>query len=135
MIMLQEQFNGNCGKYNLKRSEKQYEHAPEGVVENEVVKILWDVMIQCEIEAKARKTDTIVVNKNERICAIIDIAIPGALRVSKKEKEKIEKYQKLKTEIKRMWNITRIEVIPVVVGALGRASEKRKTAQKNWELL
>ena len=85
-------------------------------------------MIQCEIEAKARKTDTIVVNKNERICAIIDIAIPGALRVSKKEKEKIEKYQKLKTEIKRMWNITRIEVIPVVVGALGRASEKRKTA-------
>ena len=34
-----------CGKYNLKRSEKWYEHAPEGVVENEEVKILWDVMI------------------------------------------------------------------------------------------
>ena len=37
-----------CGKYNLKRSEKWYEHAPEGVVENEEVKILWDVMIECD---------------------------------------------------------------------------------------
>ena len=29
-----------CEIYNLKRSEKWYEHAPEGVVENEEVKIL-----------------------------------------------------------------------------------------------
>ena len=26
-----------CGKYNLKRSEKWYEHAPEGAVENEEI--------------------------------------------------------------------------------------------------
>ena len=77
-----------CGKYNLKRSEKWYEHAPEGVVENEEVKILWDVMIQCDTEIKARKSDIVVVNKNERSCAIIDIAISGDIRVSEKEKEK-----------------------------------------------
>ena len=35
-----------CGKQNLKRCEKSYEHAPEGAIENEEVKILWDVMIQ-----------------------------------------------------------------------------------------
>ena len=29
-----------CGKYDLKRSEKWYEHALEGVVGNEEVKIL-----------------------------------------------------------------------------------------------
>ena len=57
--------------------------------------------------------------KNERICAIIDIAIPGDIRVSKKEKEKIERYQELKSEIKRIRNIISIKVIPVVVGALG----------------
>ena len=115
-----------CGKYNLKRSEKWYEHAPEGVVENEEVKILWDVMIQCDREIKARKPDIVVVNKNERSCAIIDIAIPGDIRVSEKEKEKIERYQELKREIKRMWNIRSIKVIPVVVGALGSTSKKLK---------
>ena len=36
------------GKYNQKRSEKWYEHAPESVFENEEVKILWNVMIQCD---------------------------------------------------------------------------------------
>ena len=80
-----------CGKYNLKRSEKWYEHAPEGVVENEEVKILWDVMIQCDRQIKARKPDIVTVNKNERSCAIIDIAIPRDIRVCEKEEEKIER--------------------------------------------
>ena len=34
-------------------------------------------------------------NKNKKSCAIIDIAIPGDIRVNEKEKEKIERYQKL----------------------------------------
>ena len=115
-----------CGKNNLIKSEKWYEHDPEGVVENEEVKILWDAMIQCDTEIKARKPDSVLVNKNERSCAIIDIAIPGDIRVSEKEKEKIERYQELKTEIKRMWNIRSIKVTPVVVGALGSISKKLK---------
>ena len=93
-----------CGKYNLKRSEKWYEHAPKGVVENEEVKNLWDVVIQCVREIRARKQDIAVVNKNERSCAIIDIAITGDIKVSEKEKEKIGRYQELKSEIKSMWD-------------------------------
>ena len=60
---------------------------------------MWDVIIHCDREIKARKPDIVAVNKNERNCAIIDIAIPG---VSKKEKKKIERYQELKREVKRM---------------------------------
>ena len=108
-----------CGKYNLKKSEKWYEDAPEGVVENEEVKILQDVIIHCDREIKPRKPDIVVVNKNERSCAIIDIAIPGDIRVSEKEKEKIERDQELTREIKRMWNIRSIKVIPLVLGAVG----------------
>ena len=103
-----------CNKYNLKRSEKWYEHAPEGAVENEEGKILWDVMIQCNRDIKVRKPDIVVVNKNKRSCAIIDIAIPGAIRVTQKIEGKNERYQELTREIKRMWNIRSIKVIPVV---------------------
>ena len=39
---------------------------------------------------------------------IIDIAIPGDIRVSEKQKEKIERYQELHKEIERMWNIRSI---------------------------
>ena len=113
-----------CGKYNLKRSEKWHENVPEGIVESEEVKILWDVMILYDREIKARKPDIVVVNKNETCYAITDIAIPGDIRDSKKEKEKIERYQELKREIKRIRNIRSIKVIPVVVGALCSTSKK-----------
>ena len=52
-------------------------------------------MIQCDREIKARKPDFVVVNKNERSCGIIDTAIPADIRVSEKEKQKIERYQEL----------------------------------------
>ena len=38
----------------------------------------------------------------------------------------MKRYQELKGEIKRMWNIRSIKVIPVEVGALGSTSKKLK---------
>ncbi|XP_047488218.1 uncharacterized protein LOC125038695 [Penaeus chinensis] len=35
-----------CRKHGLQHSDKWYEHTPEGVVENEAVKILWDINVQ-----------------------------------------------------------------------------------------
>ena len=32
-----------CKKNKLEHIEKQYEHAPEGAVENEEIKVLWDI--------------------------------------------------------------------------------------------
>ena len=46
-------------------------------------------MIQCNREIKARKPYIVVANKNERICTIIDTAIPGDIKISKKAKEKL----------------------------------------------
>ena len=43
-----------------------------------------------------------------------------------KEKEKIEKYQNLKREILRLWSLKKIDVIPVVLGAL-------RSVTKNFE--
>ena len=74
-------------------------------------------------------------NTNERSYAIIDIAIPGDIRVSKKENEKIERYQELKRETKRIWNVRNIKVITVVVGTIGSAAKKLKNASKNWQLI
>ena len=83
-------------------------------------------MIQCDRDIKTMKPDIVLVNKNERSCAIVHIAIPGDIRVSEKEKKKIERHQELKREIKRIWNIRSIKVIPVVVGALDSKSKKLK---------
>ena len=99
-------------------ASKWYEHEPESVLENEDYKILWDFSIQTDHVIEARRPDLVVVNKKERTCKIIDFAVPGDSRIEEKEKEKIEKYQDLGRELKKLWNV-RMKIIPLVVGSLG----------------
>ena len=47
-----------------------------------------------------------------------DVAIPEDNGVREKEDEKVEKYQDLAREVRKMWGV-KTKVIPVVVGALG----------------
>ena len=76
-------------------------------------KILWDVNIQCDRLIEARRPDIIVVNAGERKRIIIDIAAPGDSRVNDKEKEKVENFQDLKREIKNIWNLRKVNVVPL----------------------
>ena len=62
-------------------------------------------------------------DKKGKSCIIIDIAVPGDCRVHEKELEKIEKYQNLKIELKRIWSLKKAEIVPVIVGALGCISK------------
>ena len=64
-----------------------------------------------------------MVDKKAKSCVIIDVAIPGDCRIREKEIETTEKYQNLKRELKRLWSLKKVEVVPVVVGALGCISK------------
>ena len=75
--------------------------------------------IQCDNVIVERRPDIAIVNKMEKTVIIIDDAVPGDKRIIDKEKENIEKYQNLEREILRLWNLKKIDVIPVVLGALG----------------
>ena len=105
-------------KYGLKSNERWYEHEPESVVENDRVRLLWDANIQCNHIIEARRPDIVVINNQEKSCLITDIVIPGDIRVHEKEAEKIEKYQELKREIKCLWELQKVQIVPVVVGTL-----------------
>ena len=91
-------------------------------MENAEIKLLWDINIQSGNLIDARRPDLIVINKKEQKGIIIDIAVPTDVRVKEKEKEKVEKDQDLKKEIKRLWKLGNVEIVPVVVGALGSVS-------------
>ena len=79
-----------CEKYNLERKEKWYEHCPEGAVEDDDVKLIWDINIQCDNVIEARRPDLILVDKIVKSCVITDVAIPGSCKIREKKIEKIE---------------------------------------------
>ena len=87
------------------------------------MKLLWDFMIQCDHMIVHRKPDIVVLEKGSRKCFIIDVAIPGDTRIASKEEEKIEKYKALSQDISKMWELRKVEVVPIVVGALGAVTE------------
>ena len=112
-----------CEKHNFERKEKWYKHCPERAVEENDVKLIWDVNIQCDNAIEPRRPDLILVGKNTKSCIIINVAIPGDCRITEKEIEKIEKYQNLMRELKRLWSLKKVKAVPVVVGALGCISK------------
>ena len=88
-------------KCNFETGDKWYEHEPESVSEIEDYKILWDFSIQTDhvIEARRPDLDLVLFDKKERICKVIDFAVPGDSRIEEKEKDKIEKYQNYGREL------------------------------------
>ena len=113
-----------CKKFGMEHAEKWYEHTAESVVENEDVKILWDMKLQIDKIIECSKPDIVVLYKQKRSCIMIDVACPFDTRITEKEQEKIEKYHDLRMEIKRIWKCREVKVIPVIIGALGTVSRK-----------
>ena len=46
--------------------------------------------------------------------------------------EKVGKYQELKREIREMWGVKNMDMVPVVVGVLGNVTKKLGQRIKNW---
>ena len=63
---------------------------------------MWDFSIQTDhvIEARRPDFDLVLIDKKERICKVIDFAVPGDSRIEEKEKDKIEKYQNYGRELR-----------------------------------
>ena len=91
-----------CKKFEINVTPKWYQHKPEAVTEHEKCKILWDVSIQTDHVIEARRPDMIVVDKVNKYCEIVDFAIPYDSKIELKEQEKIEKYQDLRRELKKI---------------------------------
>lgn len=59
-----------------------------------------------------------VLDKQQKRAAIVDMAVPADSNIRIKEHEEIDNYQDLKYQLKEMWKVKTV-VIPVVIGALG----------------
>ena len=117
-----------CG---FTRSDQWWYHQPEPVLDNSSYKLLYDFNIFTDHGIAARRPDLVLVDKVARRTKIIDITCVMDRHVVDKHGEKIEKYLDLAIELQSLWN-TRVEIVPLVFGALGSLHEKTVL---NFELL
>ena len=107
-----------CNKFKFDHSNKWYMHNPAPVLENDTHKLLWDFNIQTDQLIPARRPDLIIINKNKRICKIVDFSVPADHRINLKESEKKDKYLDLARKLKKLWNM-KVTIVPIIICALG----------------
>ncbi len=72
--------------------------------------------VQTDHVIEHRRPDVVVLDKHDEMCRFIDVA--------SKENEKVQKYQDLVRELRKLWQV-KVKVVPAVVGALGIQSRRR----------
>jgi len=77
---------------------------------------LWNQAVHIDREVTANRPDIKIKNKKEKICTLIDVAIPADINVVQKEAEKKLKYKSLCTQTQQMSNL-KSTIIPVIIGA------------------
>ena len=108
--------------FNFEKSEKWYLQNPQIVTENVNQILIWDMNIQCDNVIAERKPDFFIANKMEKTAVIMDAAITLDKRILTR-KWKIEKYQNIRGEIQRLWNLKEFTVLLLVLGALGSVTK------------
>ncbi|XP_071052122.1 uncharacterized protein [Onthophagus taurus] len=101
-----------------------YQYEPRPVTENELVGVYWDRQILTDRPIQHNKPDILIYQKVENKVIMADVAVPLAANIQKTNREKISKYVQLAEEIKKMWNVESVRILPVVIGATGEVPMK-----------
>lgn len=114
-----------------------YIFKPPPVYENDNWKVYWDKTIVTDTTITHNRPDITVINKVQKTVRLIDIAIPNNHNIELKHREKIEKYNALKREIRQMWHINDVKIIPVIISTQGLIPKELKKALEEiripWE--
>ena len=83
-------------------------------------RLLWETSIPTDRRFPANRPN-LVIREGNRVY-LIDVSIPLDINVSMKKSEERVKYDPLRSEVKRLWEVDLVEVIPIVIGSLGGIS-------------
>ena len=112
-----------CKSFNFPTEKKWHLHKPTEVVMDQMVEIIWDMILATDRQVGANRPDLVIRDKTNKKVYIIDVSCPSDVNVIAKENEKIAKYSGLRVELAKMWE-SECVVIPVIIGGLGCLSEK-----------
>ena len=112
-----------CNYFNLRPSQSVWHMLKSGadipaVVENEEVKLCWDVCLPTEARLRKRRPDMLLYLKKEKLLYFIEMAVALDVLVAVRERE-VSSYQELEADVAKQMKGWRVKTVAVVVGALG----------------
>ena len=98
-----------------------WEHEPARTTAHENFVIFYDKPIPLGryVEGGAIKPDIVLWDREKKSAQIVEVSVPNDYGLNRAEREKNNKYQDLKNDLRTTWGLNSIELIPVIVGATG----------------
>ena len=97
-----------CKKHELEISDRWYEHIPAV----DEIELYLDLTVQADMTMAHNRSDIILVEKAIQQWTIIDTALPGYFNVVRTEDWKVEKYQDITFEVKRIHHVE-TDILPL----------------------
>ena len=95
---------------------------------------MWDCAITTDRAVEANRPDIVLFNKISKKAIIIDVAVPSDDKLLSTIAEKKRKYQTLSVELKDMYTLQGVQIVPVVVSANSLATKDWKVAKSKIQL-
>ena len=89
-----------------------------------IIITVWDFNIKTDHVIQHRRPDIVVLCKKK--CHLLILLCLETKRIELEEQEKIDNYTGLRQEVKKIWNLSQVVVVSVVIGALGVTSKRLK---------
>ena len=111
--------------YNLPCGNNWYVHEPKEVIVNKDVDILFDQVVQTDLEVGANRPDLVIKDKSAKKTYLVDVSCPCDLNIHKAEATKIAKYRGLRMQLQKIWGFECV-TLAVVIGGLGSITTSLK---------
>ncbi|XP_039276066.1 uncharacterized protein LOC111055986 [Nilaparvata lugens] len=122
-------------RYELIASEvPYYKCKPEMVLNGEKGRLLWDCCKTTDRAVEANRPDIVLFDRKNKEAYIIDVAVPLDENLVSTIAEKKRKYQPLSVELKDMYKLRKVVIIPIVVSANGLVTKEWRQAMEQLQL-
>ena len=97
----------------------QQRKRPELVIETSTEEIWWNMAVTTTNKVEYNRPDVLVWEKESKLCHVIEISIPLDFTTSNRQIVKRDKYMPLVSEMQRMYQDYKFQIVPVIIGFLG----------------
>ena len=122
-------YNALIHKKNPSYRKRDLE-SPEYIHKEGNLEYWWNISIKTATKIPHNKPDSILWDRDEKICQIIEFSCPADINVSSKCEEKVATYGPLIRNLQIMYKDYRFKMLLVVVGALGAIPNATKESLK-----
>lgn len=104
---------------NTHEHQPYYKYEPSSVYSTDTHKIYWNRTIITDRTINHNRPDITFIDNETKTTIMIEITVPLRENIERKRREKIEKYQPLANEIRDMWDMEKVVIIPIIIGSTG----------------